>query len=540
MRRDVPDFPSFLSPEGFGAQGFADDFQGYRDFYQQLLESVAGGQTSVDAQAGAPVANFTDRGVQPIGLAGVPNMAVNFGGGSQTTDPAFFPGIGFAAPNTDRGLSPVGQSQFDAILANDAAARAGTNALFTPGFGAQPSFPGGFPAPVPTFPSTEQNAATIGGIFGSGPIGGTIGGVLTASASPSGVGGAPATSGGGGLFEDIFGAVSDTLGGGTLGKVGGLLAAGGLLLGGASLLNRSGATSATSTSTRTLPPPSLQELELLGINTSIALDQQRAFRELFNSSLGSLDFTDQLFGFQTQEQIAENQALDPNARGAIEAGRTVREQALIPQEDQLQQQLLQDFLRRGQASPEELANIQGAADSTIASGLSDLARFRDESLNQIRLNSATRGLRPTDTPIQNEFANLGIETNRQAQNFVRDIRGQQFSQNLQFPLQRGQLGLQQFQAGADSLSRRRAFEAELANRTRAFRGQLGAQGQSTSLGLATGFNPTSPLGVLAQTRQAAGTQTGSSSPSTLDTGIGLAGAIGALSAGQQAQRGLFG
>ena len=532
MRRDVPDFPSFLSPEGFGAQGFADDFDGYREFYAKLLESVAGGQTSVDAQAGAPVANFTDRGIQPIGLAGAP-MAVNFGGGSQTTDPAFFPGIGFAAPNTDRGLSPFGQSQFDAILANDASARAGTNALLTPGFGAQPSFPGGFPAPVPTFPSSEQNAATIGGIFGSGPIGGTIGGVLTASASPSGVGGAPATSGGGGLFEDIFGAVSDTLGGGTLGKVGGLLAAGGLLLGGASLLNRSGATSATSTSTRTLPPPSLQELELLGINTSIALDQQRAFRELFNSSLGSLDFTDQLFGFQTQEQIAENQALDPNARGAIEAGRTVREQALIPQEDQLQQQLLQDFLRRGQASPEELANIQGAADSTIASGLSDLARFRDESLNQIRLNSATRGLRPTDTPIQNEFANLGIETNRQAQNFVRDIRGQQFSQNLEFPLRRGELGLRQFATASDNLARRRAFEADLANRTRDFRAGLGELGQRSSLGLATGFNTSAPLSILSQQRIAAGRDQTTSRPSTLETGIGLAGGLSELVLGRR-------
>ena len=344
------------------------------------------------------------------------------------------------------------------------------------------------------------------------------------------------TAGGGGIVGSVFGGISDFLGGGTLGTIGGVLGTA-ALAGGLGLLlsgGGGGATSSSSTQRQSIPPPSAAELELLGINSAFAIDQLRAFREQFNSQQVQNEFLESLFNSFKREQDAANANVSPEARGAIEASRVAREQALIPFENEFGEILLRDARTGNTVTPEQLARIQGAADTAIESGLSDLGRFRDEGLNQVRLNSAGRGLRPGDTPIQNDFANVNIEADRQAQQLVRGIRGSQFDAQLNFPLAANELTLRQAQAGTDIAQRRRAFEAQLVEQARNQRLSLGQGASAVGTSLATGLNPNATLATLAQTRAAQPNITTTERPSTLSTIGQIAGGIGGLAQGAAA------
>ena len=140
-------------------------------------------------------------------------------------------------------------------------------------------------------------------------------------------------------------------------------------------------------------------------------------------------------GFSINSALGQNQARafqdDQRLRG-IQAG--------------AQDRLLSDLQRGNQASLSDLGNIGRFSDLAIQSGLSDLTKFQEDSLERIRNASAERGLRPGDTPITDQFQDLGEENSRQAQQLISQIRGQQAQQNLLFPLQRGQLTTQQFGA----------------------------------------------------------------------------------------------
>lgn len=414
---------------------------------------------------------------------------------SQTTSSAFFPGIGLAGPNIDTSLGPFGQSQFDALARQDAANRQGVNSLLTTSFNPQP---GQIPLPIgnTTFPTVSGDLGTVNSVFGGGPIGSVLGGIF-------GGGGSQSTTQSGG-------------GGGGLGTLG-TLALGGLIGGGLGLLFGGDATERSSQQQVRLPPPTAQELELLGINTAFAIDQLRAFRNQLNTQQIQNTFVESLFSNFQREQQAAATAVSPEQRGAIDAQRLQREQSLIPFEDEFGNLLLQDARTGNVVNPQQLALIQGQADLAIESGLSDLGRFRDETLNQIKLNSAARGLRPTDTPIQNQFSDVGIEASRQAEQLIRGVRGQQFQQALEFPLAANDLRLRQVQGGSDILNRRRAFEATLGDQARNQRLQLGQGSSAIGASLATGLNPASALGILSSQRTASPTISQSDRPSTLQT-----------------------
>ncbi len=367
----------------------------------------------------------------------------------------------------------------------------------------------------------------LGGIFGGGGIDGSgnygvlgdIGGLLKGA--------------GGGLLNAILGGLGSGSGGsgqtsaagasGGSGGLGALLPV--LLLGGA----LSGAFNNDAQTKTREAPPFEQENELVGINTQLARQNLENFRRQQASQEPQNAFLSQLFQDQNRQLGEFDRLLSPEQRALIDTQRRVDINALRPQDAALNAGLLSDFNSAGMATPDQLANIAGSADAAISRGLSDLGRFRDEGLNQARLASASRGLRPTDTPIQNDFFNVQNEANRQAQNFVSGIRQQQFNQNLQFPLQAQQLRLGQFNSGIDTAARRRALEEGLVQAADDQRRGFATGAQQGGLNLLQAFNAPGALQAFTNVRRGNATQT--ASPGTLDTLSRIFQGLGTAAAG---------
>ena len=140
------------------------------------------------------------------------------------------------------------------------------------------------------------------------------------------------------------------------------------------------------------------------------------------------------------------------------------------------------------ATPEQRALIQEQARQAIAAGESDINRFLATTGETLREElSPTLGLRPTDSPIVDRGQRAREEAIRQQGQLVRNVRGQQAQQLLEFPLAAQQVGTQTRTAGASMAEATRQFQQQLAqaafqNRL-ALTGQVGTQGlQLTSAG----------------------------------------------------------
>lgn len=414
----------------------------------------------------------------------------------------------------------------------------------------------------------------LGGSFGftSGSSGGSSFGIplTTYYSTPSFGGGGTlglpqgGTSGSGGTYYP-----------GTGGSSGGLGTLGTLLAGGAAIGGLASLFGDNETTVRSQQAPlSAAELQLLGINTQLALSQLSAYQGQLgaqgqqNSLLSQL-FEQELGGYApTQEQVRQYGAdcegkysNDPNAKAICnemyrqqitknnvearqqrvrteETTRDARLGGLNATSDQLGQLALSDAQQGTQAlRPDQLERLRGSADLTIQTGLSDLSRFRDESLNSIQLNSVGRGLRPGDTPIQNDFHDVGIESGRLAQNFVNSVRGQQMNAELNLPFQEAGIRNQSLGLASDLNFKRQALEESLRQQATQNRLGLASGVQSTGLGLATGLNPTSAFGALTGARAATGTQT--TQQSGLSQLAPLLGGIGGLLTGLN-NTGIFG
>lgn len=376
------------------------------------------------------------------------------------------------------------------------------------------NFPGGFPGGSGSIfdifglpggggnQSDGNNGFDVGGL-----LTGLLGSLLGGSGGGLGIGG----SGGGG---------------GTLGNLATIL---GPLLG----LGAAAFGDDTTTQKVRVPPLSADELGLLGINKELALRQLQAFQQQQGNVNQGQSFISDLY-----QQMIDSQrgASDQNSQLTQKIIADGRQDAINNNtlSDRLYTNgLYQDFLSGGRASADQLANIQGAADSAISQGLSDIGRFRDEGLNNVRLNSATRGLRPEDTPIQNDFANVAQESNRLANNLVTDIRGQQFQQNLNFPLAANAQRLQQGNTALTQNLQRTTLQEELARLAQQSRLGFGAQLNANNLGLVPNQ---SPLGVSGQLgNRLTGNQTITNNGSQRDTLLDVASGLGGLG-----NSGLFG
>lgn len=206
-----------------------------------------------------------------------------------------------------------------------------------------------------------------------------------------------------------------------------------------------------------------------------------------------------------------------------------------------------DVLRRGgRASPEERQLIKEATDAALAQGASDIETAQTAALKGVRdVLAPSRGLRPTDTPIQDQANQIGAEGVRQLGQLTRGLRGAQASAELDFPLARGQF-LTEVSGFASNLAQAsREFQAGL--REQAFQNQLALAGmrQQGQLGL-MGVQPSgaAALQALTNVRRSQTTTTSSFSqrgPSNVLGGLGmLAFGLGSLGSGIGGFTSLFG
>ena len=436
--------------------------------------------------------------------------------------------------------------------------------------------------------SSTLQAALLGN---TQPLSALVGGSPVASASdfslfqgvlpyiyqggPTGFGGTLGYGSNSGLsFEEnpVYGPPAPDQSGGGFSFPGGLqgILTGAALAGGLGLLF--GGDEQKATQTTSLPPPTAAELQLLGINTQLATQQLQAFQQqlqqqgfqnnlvnrVFQGELGvALDpakvqqaksACEERFGVGTAAANHCLESLKSQAtqdiinqrnfeRQQAEQERVQRSNALSGQQDQLGQLALGDAQQGTQPlRPDQLANLTGAADLAIQSGLSDIERFRDETLDKVRQNSATRGLRPGDTPITNQFHDVGTEATRLAQNYVNNIRGQQLNAQLTLPFQEAELRGQRLGLASDLALRRQQLEDSLAESARNSRLGLTSGVLGAGLGLATGLNPASAFGALTAARTAGASTTTSSSGGNLAQTLG---GIGGLLTGL-GNTGLFG
>ncbi len=225
------------------------------------------------------------------------------------------------------------------------------------------------------------------------------------------------------------------------------------------------------------------------------------FEQLLQQSLGQSGFNDQLYNQFQQQMAAFNQGLSPEQQGQMQALQQQQQFGLGQNDQQLIAQAMGLAGQGANASPEQLAAIQRATDLATQSGLSDLGRYRDDTLATIAQNSAQRGLRPTDTPILNQSSTFGQESGRQAEQLVRGLRQQQAEQILQYPITAGQFQMGQLGSASDMANRRQSFIANLGAQNTENQMNFGRGLQSQGLGLAQGFSGAQSLPALVSQRQ---------------------------------------
>lgn len=206
--------------------------------------------------------------------------------------------------------------------------------------------------------------------------------------------------------------------------------------------------------------------------------------------------------------------------------------SLLDQERQRQLQndaasvVLQQLQNGGVADPETVARIQAIADLNTQSALSDLSRFGNDTIEQIRLASARRGLQASDTPILNRFDDFAAEQSRLAEQTIRAIRQRALEQELTFPLQQGALGTSQLGALSNSATNARALNDAISRAGQDRTLGLAAQAGQTGLGLSSSSRPQQTLGLAQDIRSRQATQTATGSPSALDAFSNTSNAIG--------------
>lgn len=258
--------------------------------------------------------------------------------------------------------------------------------------------------------------------------------------------------------------------------------------------------SGSSTSTSARPPSRAEKTISRNVARQSALSMP-LFEQLLGQSRAQQDFNSDLFNQFAGQLQGFNEFLPPELQGQMQAANAQDLFGL----GGLDQQLIDQAMglasgNTGIASPEQLAAIQQATDLAVQLGLSDLGRFRDDSLASIAQNSAARGLRPTDTPIFNQSSQFAQEMNRQAEQLVRGLRQQQAQQILEYPLRQGQFQMQQLGSASDMANRRQEFLANLNAENTQNQMNFGRGITSTGLGIAQGFSGASSLGPLISQR----------------------------------------
>jgi hypothetical protein len=184
---------------------------------------------------------------------------------------------------------------------------------------------------------------------------------------------------------------------------------------------------------------------------------------------------------QMQPLIDKQMAFEMQQFDQLEQQRAF-EAELEPLRREIERKELEAIAAGPGATEEQKALIAQATEQGIAAGTSDIERFRDEGIEQIRSRLApSLGLRPGDTPLVDRGQTVQNEAARLQGQLVSGFRGQQAEAELNFPLAAGQFQAQRTQAQQGLGAASDSFIAQLQQQITANR--LGNQGQSTSTGL---------------------------------------------------------
>lgn len=270
-----------------------------------------------------------------------------------------------------------------------------------------------------------------------------------------------------------------------------------------------------------VPGPTPQEIQLMEQQVQIGERQLAAFERAETQQAEAFEFL--------REELARlSEPLPPD-----------------PVIERIKQMELERLELGGRATEEEKALIGEATRAAEAEGTSEIDRFQEESLRDIRdILAPARGLRPTDTPIAGDAAGrIAQEAMRQKGELSSTMASTRAQAELNFPLARDQLLSSIGQAQQQLAQAGQTFQQSL--RESAFNARLAMAAQQTQGGLGLlGVSPagSSGLQVGAGLRQAAATT------STFGTGTSfnplqslssLAGGVSGLMTGYAATQGKF-
>lgn len=225
----------------------------------------------------------------------------------------------------------------------------------------------------------------------------------------------------------------------------------------------------------------LEEL-LQGINLETLQSQIASINEQFQFQQEAFEAARGAFGELTAEQQLQAELFTPEERRAQAISEQERRQRFGEAQDELLQRQLEQIRAGPGATPEQQRLINEATEAQIRRGEEDILGFGREALGLITQELApSRGLRPTDTPIQDRAFKVGGELARQQGRLVSDLRGAQAAAELNFPLAAGaqQAGLTQFQQQLGQAGQQ--FNQQL--QQQAFQNRLNLFGQAGQLGL---------------------------------------------------------
>ena len=264
-----------------------------------------------------------------------------------------------------------------------------------------------------------------------------------------------------------------------------------------------------SVSATTLPPPTESELAAENIALSLAREQLRATRASTNLLLQQAELTGPLIQQLFAENEAFNAAVPLEDRIALQQEEFERSRRLGTISEEILELELERIRQGDRATPEQLELIDEQIAAAQAQGESDISRFSQEELRQLKEEFAlSAGLRPEDSPIIDRGGEIIEESLRQQGQLTRELAGTRASAALNFPLAAGQIASQrsQFQQGLAASAR--DFTATL--RDQAFNNRLRLLGGQAQLGL--GLSATGPalglLGTLQRPRLAQTTTAG--------------------------------
>lgn len=191
----------------------------------------------------------------------------------------------------------------------------------------------------------------------------------------------------------------------------------------------------SSTTVNSTAPMSDEEKSLIALQTQLSQKQLDAFTTQLPYQQQLTQYSADNLARQQKYQQALDTAITPEAQAQAAADQFKRDQTLGPMQQQLAQMQMDALRQGGRATDQQKADIQGATDAAITAGTGDIDTQTRRGISMIGDELAnSRGLRLSDTPITSEAALLERAAGDQKSSLINNLRANQASATLNYPL----------------------------------------------------------------------------------------------------------